>query len=333
MKKILFLCVLSFFGIYKTAQAKETLCIQNFNAYGPIYARSVSARSQVVVEELRKEQCDIIQLQEVWNDSTIDIYERGLKSHYQIATPNRKSRIGVMTAHRLDAKEEWTYSFRVNSDQGIFDRVRSVANVKKAFHIIETQIDDERFYLVNTHLHPSSSAVRVTQVVDLYSWYKLAKPGVIILSGDFNADPASVELRLLKHLLQLEDLGEKYYGGRYPAHYCTYCAENPLGWLSEDKIFDYIFASKSFANSQWRISNFTQNLKTKNEMYLSDHYGIKVELTKDNQPLYQFTSEIFNNPKEIYQEAQKTLTQSRLKNVNDYIRFFHKKQQASVELN
>ncbi|HWU42355.1 MAG TPA: hypothetical protein VN132_02920, partial [Bdellovibrio sp.] len=82
-------------------------CMQSFNAYGPAYARDIHERTQWIAAELQaRPRCDVIQLQEVWNNDQIDQVEEPLKPFYEISDPNRKERIGVMSLFAGDDQEK-----------------------------------------------------------------------------------------------------------------------------------------------------------------------------------------------------------------------------------
>lgn len=258
-------------------------CMQNFNAYGPIYASRKEERTDIMVAELTgKPRCDIIHLQEVWNDSQINQVENGLKSLYTISSPNRQEKIGVMSLMMADMKKTETHDFNINSDGNILDRGREMFNVKKAFHVVQASMYgiDEDFYFMNTHLHPTSQAVRLTQIVDLLQWRLQNTDLKLLLSGDFNGDEHSLERSVIMSLLGVHDSLLETVGGTYPKGLCTYCAGNPLGWLLSDHILDYIFFSNvGRATTHLRAYDGEINLRGTPRKPLSDHFGLRVQFS------------------------------------------------------
>lgn len=260
-------------------------CMQNFNAYGPIYALNMEERTQWMVAELYgKPRCEIVHLQEVWNQDQIDIVEDGLKSLYNISAPNRQEKIGVMSLLMADIKNTETYDFNVNSDGNLLDVGREIFNVKKAFHIVKASLFgiDEEFYFMNTHLHPTSSAVRLTQILDLLDWRLAHTDLKLLLSGDFNGDENSLERSVIMSLLGVRDSLVETLGGSYPKGVCTYCAENPLGWLSGDHVLDYIFFSNVGGGAtHLKALDGKINLRGTPDEPLSDHYGLRIDFVLD----------------------------------------------------
>lgn len=178
-------------------------CLQNFNAYGPIYASGIAERTSRMNSELQGiPKCEVVHLQEVWNAPQIRQIEQDLKHQYSISAPNKDQRIGLMSLFMGDVVATDTRSFQVNNEGGVMDGIRDALNVKKAFHVVRAEFFgiDEQFYFVNTHLHPSSEVVRVTQLLDLLDWRLRHQDAKLLLSGDFNADVNSLERELVIQL-------------------------------------------------------------------------------------------------------------------------------------
>ncbi len=258
-------------------------CLQNFNAYGPIYASKVEERSEMISSFLQWiPKCEVVHLQEVWNDSQIDIFERNLSRQYNISSPNRQAKIGLMSMFMADVKSEKTLDFSINHEGGVLDTVRSTFNVKKAFHAVRSQFFgiEEDFYFVNTHLHPSSPAVRMTQILDILRWRLANQDAKLILSGDFNADIGSIERQMVMLALGVQDAMAEFFGGTYPAGYCTYCTGNPLGWTLTSYTFDYVFFSNiGQASTTLKVENGQVNMRGTPRKPWSDHFGVRVHFS------------------------------------------------------
>jgi endonuclease/exonuclease/phosphatase family metal-dependent hydrolase len=257
-----------------------SFCMQNFNAYGPLYAPETEERMNWIGSLLQEApRCSVIHLQEVWSESNIDQIESSLSRKYSISSPNRESRIGVMSLFDGEITGTYTQNFNVNNEGGILDGIREALNVKKAFHIVRTQLFDmgEQFYFINTHLHPTSQAVRLTQIIDILEWRLYNQDLKFFLSGDFNADENSLERDFIMTALGSHDSLQDAYGGEYPAGLCTYCNSNPHSWLLESKILDYIFVSNIGGNETHLKSREGEvNMRGPLAEPLSDHYGIRV---------------------------------------------------------
>ncbi|QDK46000.1 hypothetical protein DOM22_12975 [Bdellovibrio sp. ZAP7] len=256
-------------------------CMQNFNAYGPLYAPNTTERMDWIGSLLQAApRCGVIQLQEVWNDSNIDQIENALKYNYAISSPNRDNKIGVMSMFDGEIKGTWTYQFNINNLGGLLDEVRETFGVKKAFHVVQARLPEmgEDFYFVNAHLHPTSSAIRITQILDILNW-RLQNPNLkMLMSGDFNADENSFERQLMMAVMGLHDSYQETLGGAYPKGYCTYCANNPYSWLPGDHILDYIFVSNTGgADTRIKATAGEINMRGPLRDPLSDHYGLRVQ--------------------------------------------------------
>lgn len=258
-------------------------CLQNFNAYGPIYASKVEERTERMTGLLQGiPKCEVVHLQEVWNDSHIDQIEKSLSRQYSISSPNREAKIGVMSLFMGDIKGRQTVDFTINNEGGVLDTVRGAFNVKKAYHVVRAGFYEiaEDFFFMNTHLHPTSQAVRLTQILDLLQWRLKNQNEKLILSGDFNADIDSVERKFLMLALGTRDAMEESLGGGYPQGYCTYCAGNPLGWMLSNHTFDYIFFSNvGKSETSLKVLEGQVNMRGTPRKPLSDHYGVRVEFS------------------------------------------------------
>ncbi|MNJ94643.1 Endonuclease/Exonuclease/phosphatase family protein [compost metagenome] len=307
------------------ASLPSGFCLQNFNAYGPIYAADVKARTEALSRELTsRSACDVIHLQEVWNKSHINQLEAELSNRYLMSTPNKEARIGLMSLFQSDMGEERTYTFHVNNEDGALDRVRELLNVKKAFHVVraDPRYLDEQIYFVNTHLHPTSSAVRVTQLIELLAWRLAHQDLKMVLSGDLNADPDSLERGLALTLLGARD-GLYEHVGDYPKGLCTYCAWNPRGWLFTDRVFDYVLFSNVGASETNLVVKSAQiNLRGTPGQPLSDHYGVRIDFEfkkerlaqdRDTQNIRRETAAMYLN------RALKVLEEENLKAFRPYI--------------
>lgn len=258
-------------------------CIQNFNAYGPIYASDVEERSEMISGFLQGiPKCDVVHLQEVWNEEQIDIFERNLSRQYNITSPNRRAKIGLMSLFMADVQAEKTLDFSINHEGGVLDTVRSAFNVKKAFHVVRSRFFaiDEDFYFVNTHLHPTSAAVRMTQILDILRWRLEHQDAKLVLSGDFNSDIGSIERQMVMLTLGVQDSMAEFFGGTYPVGYCTYCTGNPLGWTLTSYTFDYVFFSNvGQVDTTLKVENGQVNMRGTPRKPWSDHFGLRINFS------------------------------------------------------
>ncbi len=261
------------------AGAAKAECLITFNTYGPIYASNVISRSVRIVEDIKSQHdCELIHFQEAWSENQIGIFHNGLQSHYQIYSPNRQQRIGLMSFSKAAWSEVKTYTYRANFDGHFLDEVREIVNAKKAFSIVTESLAGTAS--INTHLHPTSDQVRILQILDLLNWRVQNQSKLLIVSGDFNMAPSSLEHFFLRSILNIEDamLATR---GQYPSDFCTYCASNQLGWMSDDHTFDYVFFSRIASGQRGWVPQNVDLVLTGGRQPLSDHYGLKVNFTQE----------------------------------------------------
>ncbi len=275
MKRSLFIFLGILLALTSSASAE---CLMTFNTYGPMYASQVAARSVRIVEDIKNNHsCELIHFQEAWSENQIGIFLNGLQSRYQIYSPNRQQRIGLMSFSKSAWASVKTYTYRANFDGHFLDDVREIVNAKKAFSVVTESLAGAAS--INTHLHPTSDQVRILQILDLLNWRVQNQAQLMIVSGDFNMDPSSLEHFFLRHILNVED-AMLTTRGQYPSDFCTYCANNPLGWLSDDHTFDYVFFSRLASGQKGWVPQNVNLVLTGGRNPLSDHYGLKVNFTQ-----------------------------------------------------
>ncbi|MFM6927515.1 MAG: endonuclease/exonuclease/phosphatase family protein [Bdellovibrio sp.] len=261
-------------------------CMQTYNAYGPLYAPATRERmSWIGALLIGMPRCSVIQLQEVWNNSNIDQIENSFKHQYSVSSPNRGQRIGVMSIFDSDIKSTETVTFKVNSEGGLLDKIRKALDVKKAFHVVRTELFamNEEFYFINVHLHPNSQAVRLTQILDMLNWRLQHQDLKVLMSGDFNADESSFDREFMMATMGLHDTFQESLGGRYPDSLCTYCANNPHSWRLDNHVLDYIFVSNiGGADTHLKVQRGEINMRGPLREPLSDHYGVRVYFTLES---------------------------------------------------
>lgn len=317
---------LLFLGLCFFGSQAWSLCLQNFNIYGPAYAPQVSARASKTANQLLQDPCDILFFQEAWTSRSAKPLIKKLSAQYpSVSRQHEKHRVGLLQFSKFQVQSENLYRFRINSEGGILDGIRKISRVHKAFLVQKIQYQDDQIFILNAHLHQSSAAIRLTQILDLLSWRFENLEHDWILAGDFNANPESLEIQFLKMVLKVRDLGQESFAGKYPEDFCTYCADNPIGWLGEDQIFDYFFVGENKkANYQWVPTSFQKNLDQIGREVLSDHAGIRTQIEKDPrlQSRAADRAEVFA----LLFSAQKVLQKERKKEFKEYVLFLQRLQ-------
>lgn len=278
----------------------DEFCVQTFNAYGPFYALDKKDRAQALIEELDEQRlCALNHFQEVW---TVAQYER-LTAGFSKSEP-----LAFSLLHDQDRNDGWRTglvsvtpasselrlvgrgSARFKLDrQSWIDRLRGLSKVWKAFSFVEVRrATGERLHSLNLHLHPETSAIRVGQLVELEQWIRTragkgANAQAVIVSGDFNANPGTLEWRFLTSFMDLTD-GFVQANGQYFKTDCTYCVGNPLSWgKTKDKVLDYVFY-RSGADLRLSAKMAKINLTHRGGVFFSDHYGVRVWFDAEPAP-------------------------------------------------
>ena len=260
------------------------VCVQTFNAYGPAYAPNISGRTNAWGQALALNPCSIIQAQEVWSEQ-----------HYEQAIKSLSKSLPFMSAVRFDntqhpyegqsglalftndlVSETSFERFEVNQD-GVFDDIRTALGVIKGMGSSHLTLREQNqdINVIDLHTHPSSIAVRLNQVTQLLRKFDRMLPleHPLIISGDFNFEPGSVEYRLLRDVMLMRDSYAEA-NGPYTGAECTYCVANPHHWDGDDRVIDYIWSRNSMdvildARQSWI------NLRGINGIVPSDHYGLR----------------------------------------------------------
>ena len=157
------------------------------------------ARSSAIANTLRQLDCDIICLQEVWEDDKIDFAAElaGELGYFHVFASSME-REGIGFGNAILSRWPITLS-----------QTMQLSGAKKNGEsrvVVFAQIDGPRGALpiFCTHLHWKShhSHIRQRQVVDLARFVDKQNPLMFppVVCGDFNADPGSEELRMLSGL-------------------------------------------------------------------------------------------------------------------------------------
>lgn len=285
-------------------------CVQTFNVYAPIYAPAKKARlSRLQSEITRGEQCEVLHFQEFWlrggrREMVTELSREGW------ATFEGPYFHGLLSAIQGPLTQSYSGLFRKNSD-GALDKVRKGFGVKKGYNLIQSKLGGHSVDLVNVHLHPTSQVVRLAQILQLLELRltRLGQP--MVMTGDFNLEPGSLDYWVLVLGLNFNDSlreVDSYRDGQ-----CTYCDRNPYSWLKGDHIFDYILFSRPRQNSisltlREALINFNSDSP------LSDHYGVRG----------QFQWENFSQHDEASLQKQRERVSYLMKNLEIVVKIFKK---------
>lgn len=272
--------ILGLFLFFPSLLFANTFCVQTFNVYGPAYASSVEYRLELLAKEIKKDPCDSYQFQELWKENQFQLLQNSLETNrfamlWADTIRSDGKMIGLGSAFQGSILKAESGLFRVNNEDGIADWFRGAWGVEKGFSILQARLDNSpNLIFVNTHTHPTNFSIRIAQIVQLLQEIgKQSDDLPIILTGDFNATPESLEYQLLTVVGNLRD--SYFLSNRSYKDVCTYCGSNPLSWSSEDRVIDYVFYQDS-SSVALEVEKSSINLQGKDEYSpLSDHFGIQ----------------------------------------------------------
>lgn len=277
-----FVLLLSLF----TSLSVHAFCVQTFNAYGAFYASDIAQRTRETAEQLKADGCSAILLQEVFNRNRMNMYQQfsvGLTTTHENVPTGLTTNSGLQSLIKGEVLDTKFHRFQV----------QTLVGIRKGFSVTRVRLKDlsSEVLVLNVHLHHSSTDSRMSQLAELVEWRHKNPELPLIIAGDLNSNPGSIEYDFLVTTLSLVDLGRQALGGTYPSDYCTYCKENPRSWdgfLSskgaQDQTYDYVFGAVDpktgigFSGVSTLI-----NLKGHPGFTWSDHYGVQVELKEVRQ--------------------------------------------------
>lgn len=272
--------ILGLFLFFPSLLFANTFCVQTFNVYGPAYASSVEYRLELLAEEIKKEPCDSYQFQELWKLNQFQLLQNHMEKNrfamlWADTIRNDQKMIGLGSAFQGSILKAESGLFQVNNEDGVADWFRGAWGVEKGYSILQVQLDNSpKLQFVNTHTHPTNTSIRIAQIVQLLQTIGQQQEDLpIILTGDLNATPESLEYQLLTVVGGLQD--SYFLKNRSYKDVCTYCGSNPLSWSSDDRVIDYVFYQDS-SSLALEVEKSKINLQGRDEYSpLSDHFGIQ----------------------------------------------------------
>ena len=265
---------------------QSSITIQTFNTFGPIYGPNLQRRTRLLAEKIsRQDPARFLFLQEVWRDAHYQDLRRQpglLRAGYEFVRfdenrGDRQKRCGLLTLGPGAPDQSWLRDFPVNEGTGPIELIRRLVKIVKGMGIARFTLPDTAVLCVNTHTHPTNARIRLDQMICLADTVRdLHKDELLVLAGDLNAPPASLEIRYLKTMLGLTDAYEEA-NGTYAPEDCTYSADNPYAVWGQSRVLDYVFYRSPPAGA-WRSQRAAINLRQWKNRWLSDHFGVRAEL-------------------------------------------------------
>ena len=284
MKKILFILI-CFYCIAGNSfgNSEQQLCVQTFNTYGMFYSDNLEERHRQTLEFLRQYDCDIVLLQEVWEESHYQNLVRlsqdiNMKSIY-FKKPYDDKKSGLVGLFRGDIQASDIFYFPPIFESGLDFLYDLFKFIDKGFGVAQVQTPSVRqgsFLVFNFHLDHISQTERISQLLLYLKWIleNSYLDQAIIAGGDFNFEPASLESRIMTNLFGFKNPYEKI---RKPPECTHLCADGAYGLFKTfvgEGIRDYIFF-KSSSKTHFNPQNIFIFPKQHNDVFLSDHFGLR----------------------------------------------------------
>lgn len=269
---ILFLCTVSFTcysndGIFKIVSYNVKMLPKVCNALSEKNQISQQNRLNYLIEFLKKESFDVVNLQEVFDPKAVTQIKEALMDHYPYCIKPSKKGIGfsngLMVLSKFPIKNTKTIFFQKLK---FFDFFASKGAI--SYHV---QIEDQMIGIINTHLQSdynplTASNTRIHQLKDIHQLMLLDVSTSYILAGDFNFQKQSKEYQFMSQLSFFDPIPSKIF-----KTFCGMKEDNDLNGIQ----LDYFFTNQTF------IANYNTWIKIiegkKNEMPISDHRPLVLE--------------------------------------------------------
>lgn len=279
------------------AKTDDSISIQTLNTYLPYYAGYNEHRIAGILKLLKQDGSDITFFQEVWMKRFhINIRETflpmGLTVIVYDAVAKNTKLSGLVTIVNGKIHKQEMHSFPFGRD--FYDSyLYKPLNINKGFgiaYITHPKFPNTPFWAINTHLHHYDQETRLLQMIHYLKWFlnKTILQDPVILAGDFNFEPDSLEFEMIQHIFRFKE-PQSHLGLAYS---CTFLCKNNvsgIGYIlnifftNYGKTSDYIFF-RSSPRIKLIPKNFRIFPKKYNGVFLSDHYGLKTDIIFKNNP-------------------------------------------------
>lgn len=287
--KIIFLLLLLLVSNQTVSYSKNSFSLLTWNIFmipAPINFSKQHKRIPLIIESILANSNDIIILQEVFDQSIVEILSQSLKKHYPYSARLNKNE----KFYQLLPSGLFVFSkFPLNVlDEVTFDECNHVdCFASKGFLLLEVTLDATRkIQLGSTHLQahgePKNITTRYSQLLQIKkSIDKFHSPTTpLFLTGDFNIQFNSTEFLNLKKLLALDQvmIDTTQPVTTSPVNNCYTTpgsSDEPAHWI------DYIFLNNHNVKvnlSEIKVRNFLGFIENK-QCTLSDHFAVQGIIT------------------------------------------------------
>lgn len=254
----------------------------NFNTIrGFLLSKDIMKRLPETIKTLKKQNADVIALQEIHTYFVLNYFKKNLTDYPYVAYKNYiyGPRGGLVIFSKQPLHNIKYFDFK---KRGAITNSSFVAHLIKN-GILSCQLNDDSLYILNTHLTPNLDFnwteknrfynylnAQLQQIAKLVN--QLVKDKYkIILVGDFNTSKDSM---LYKNFLSKTNLIDVFNEFNSPTLHQDYLAKNKLA-----RRIDYVFITEGNASRKMHI--FTDRIILPNGKlrYLSDHIGLRADIT------------------------------------------------------
>lgn len=259
-----------------------------FNVWGlpESFSDDVSSRMREIAKRLAASDLDVLMIQEAWTREVRRTIRQGARQAGFQVSEGAGASGGLMTLSRLPIRASRFDRFRFRGDPERLTKGEYLGG--KGFETVELEGPDGPFTLMNTHLHARyseddstlDSAVRTAQLLEIVAALR-ARPGTVVVGGDFNCKVGDPEYQVFCGLTGAVDLGRDLGAGTISStNFYKRDREGP------EKRIDYVFvrpgAGVAFAARDARLLFVETARIRRRDRSLSDHFGFRVELDLDD---------------------------------------------------
>lgn len=252
-------------------------------------APEVEKRMEQAAEWLKKQNADIVFLQEIWQPEQFEYFKKNAGYPYSVYF-GEESDLAILSRYPLSDSQ-----FKQTSWQGSYynDCKKTLVAFHYGLGTVMVNINGNRVLLANTHTIPRRKDLegfdrpadvltpeRLTLLLEFRTWLKedlYSHP--LIFAGDFNMNPIADASTFFHRLFDLTDTFKNVaLVKKYKGPFCTFCEKNK--WNIEkgspgEGILDYIFSNRFFKPVSGKIHHPHPEF--------SDHQPVEVLLEIKNK--------------------------------------------------
>lgn len=265
------------------------------------FAKDQSRRVSAIAERLSAGEFDVVGLQEVWDtDSQVEIARGadrgGLKYSHYFKNGISGSGNMILSRYPIVACDFHAYTINGRPQRVLRDDYYGSKGVGMARISGPSGVFD--FYVTHliSHYDPQDEykAHRVAQVFELIQFIKRTnKSDFLVVAGDLNATPESLEYSMLTGLGTLKDA---YREVRSDAGYTSTCDDTGGPTQRIDYIFHRPAGERSWTLQDCRLSMTFMKDSTRT---FSDHFGVSATFTSDPEEAAKSLNPVSSEPNRL----------------------------------